>query len=107
MASELAARGVAAGRLILDEESLNTLGNVAAAAGEVRLGGQARVIACSDGYHLPRIRLLLALHGVRSEGWRSGERPALSHVLVMAAREALAIPNNLARLLARRLRRTS
>lgn len=107
MARELVTRGVAADRLVLDEASGNTLANVAAAAAQVRRGGEGWVLACSDAYHLPRARLLLALHGVRSRAWRGRERPPMGHEIAMAGREAVAIPNNLARLMARRLRRTS
>jgi len=107
MARELVTRGVAADRLVLDEISRNTLANVAAAAAQMRQGGEGWVLACSDAYHLPRARLLMALHGVRSRAWRGRDRPPAGHQIAMAAREAIAIPNNLARLLARRIRRTS
>lgn len=107
MARELRAAGVAQHRLILDEASLSTLDNVAAAVARVEAGGHAFVVACSDGYHLPRIRLLLALHGVRSRPWPGRRRAPLRHGLAMGLREALAIPHNLARAMARRARRRS
>lgn len=107
MARELRAAGVAPGRLILDEASLSTLDNVVAAVARVEAGGLAFVVACSDRYHLPRIRLLLALHGVRSQPWPGGRRAPLRHALAMSLREALAIPHNLARAMARRGRRRS
>lgn len=101
MAEALVAAGVARERLILDEASLTTLDNVAAAARQAGLGGHPHVVACSDGYHLPRIRMLLAVHGVASAPWRAGAAPPLAHGLGMALREGLAIPHNLAVALAR------
>lgn len=107
MARILVERGVSADRLILDEASLSTLDNVEAAAAQVRAGGHPYVIACSDAYHLPRIRILLALHGVRGEPWRPGERAPFAHGLSMALHECLAVPYNLIRAMARRRRRRS
>lgn len=101
MAEALAQAGVPDERLILDHESLSTLDNAAAAARQVDLGGHPHVIACSDAYHLPRVRMLLALHGVASAPWRPGTTPPLAHGLGMALREGLAIPHNLAVVLAR------
>ncbi len=104
MADVLVREGVAAGRLILDPHSLNTAGNVAAVVSAVRSGGYPCVVACSDSYHLPRVRLLLALDGVASmrgpvPRGRAGAR--LGHWIGMSLREALAIPYGLARRAAR------
>jgi uncharacterized SAM-binding protein YcdF (DUF218 family) len=107
MASVLLAEGVAAERLILDEKSRSTLENVAATLAQVAAGGHSHVLACSDGYHLPRIRLLLALHGVKSTPWPCRERAPLGHGVAMGLRECLAVPHNLAHAVARRRRRTS
>ncbi|WP_293352883.1 YdcF family protein [Phenylobacterium sp.] len=107
IAEVLRARGVPPGRLILDEKSRNTLENVAAAAAQVETGGHPHVVACSDAYHLPRIRLLLALHGVKSRPWPCRERPPLGQGLAMGLRECLAVPHSLARAMARRRRRAS
>jgi uncharacterized SAM-binding protein YcdF (DUF218 family) len=107
MAQRLLAAGIARERLILDEKSLSTLDNVAATVAQVEAGGRPFVVACSDGYHLPRIRLLLALHGVKSRPWPCRERAPLGHGVAMGLRECLAIPHNLARAMARRRRRTS
>lgn len=107
MAQQLVARGLPAGRLVLDEDSLSTVANVAAAVRQVRSGGHPHVIACSDAYHLPRIRILLAWHGVRSRAWPGRERAPLGHGIGMALREGLAIPHNLAGLVASRARRSS
>lgn len=107
MAELLLAQGVAAERLILDEKSQSTLDNVAATVAQAARGGHPYVVACSDGYHLPRIRLLLALHGVSTQPWPCRERAPLSHGVAMGLRECLAVPHNLAHALARRRRRTS
>jgi uncharacterized SAM-binding protein YcdF (DUF218 family) len=105
MRDGLVGAGVAAERLILDEESLDTLQSAVAAAGFVRRRGLGVVVVCSDRYHLPRIRMLLAVLGVRSRAGPSapgsqGTRPY--DVAKMHLREALAIPYDLAIVLARR-----
>ena len=107
MAEVLLAKGVAPERLILDEKSLSTLDNVAATAAQVHAGRHPFVVACSDGYHLPRIRLLLALHGVKARPWLCRERAPLGHGVALGLRECLAVPHNLAHAVARRRRRTS
>lgn len=107
MAQVLAEAGVARERLTLDEHSLNTLDNVAAAVARAQAGGHPYVVACSDAYHLPRIRMLLALHGVKSRPWPGRERTPLGHGTAMSLREAAAIPHNLVHGMARRRRRAS
>lgn len=107
MVQVLLAGGVAPDRLILDEGSRNTLDNVAATVAQVEAGQHPYVVACSDGYHLPRIRLLLALHGVKCRAWPCGARAALGHGVAMGLRECLAVPHNLAHAMARRRRRRS
>ncbi|HEY0648107.1 YdcF family protein [Phenylobacterium sp.] len=85
--------GMSADRLIPDEESLDTLQSVAVAARRARALGSPFVVACSDGYHLPRIRLMLAVLGVRSvPGPRGGARGDPWHRLGMGLREIPAIP---------------
>jgi uncharacterized SAM-binding protein YcdF (DUF218 family) len=105
MAKALTARGVDPARIVLDEESRDTLQSAVAAARFVRTRRLSGVIACSDRYHLPRIRLLLAALGVASvagplEPGRAGTR--LRHWIRMRLREALAIPYDLAIVLVRR-----
>lgn len=104
MAQALKADGVAPGRLVLDEESRDTLQSVLFAARFLRRQGLARCIVCSDGYHLPRIRLLLGALGVATEAGpvRRGPVGSKRHWLRMVLREALAIPYDLAIVLARR-----
>lgn len=103
MAQELAAAGVAPERLILDEASLDTFDSVVVVARRARADG-LEVIVCSDGYHTPRIRLMLALLGVRTRAGPCDERPGLPHLLRMSLREALAIPYDLSLVLLRRRR---
>jgi uncharacterized SAM-binding protein YcdF (DUF218 family) len=93
MVEVLLREGIPAARLIADEESLDTLQSVAVAARRARALGSPFVVACSDGYHVPRIRLMLAVLGVRTiPGARGGERGELWHRLGMALREIPAIP---------------
>ena len=105
IAEGLLSRGVAAERLTLDEDSLDTLQSVVATARFVRQRGLDGAVVCSDRYHIPRIRMLLAALGVRSRAGPtapglSGTRPY--YWAKMHLREALAIPYDLAIVLARR-----
>jgi vancomycin permeability regulator SanA len=105
MAAALEAQGVAAVRLTLDEASCDTLQSVVAAARFVRAGGYEGCVVCSDRYHIPRIRLLLGALGVPTRpgplaAGRGGV--AVAYWTRMRLREALAIPYDLAMVLARR-----
>jgi len=105
MRQALVAAGIAPARLALDEASLDTLQSVVAAARFVRRCGLDGCLVCSDRYHLPRIRLLLAVLGVRTAAGPTargldGTRPR--YWLKMHLREALALPYDLAIVLARR-----
>jgi len=97
MVEHLRGLGISASRLMVDAASLDTLQNVAAAARSVKALGAGTVVACSDGYHLPRVRLLLAVLGVRSvSGPRPGPRGDLLYRVGMALREVVAIPYDVA-----------
>ena len=110
MAEVLTRRGVPRERLILDEASLDTFQSVVVASRLVRERGASRVVVCSDGYHIPRIRMMLQLFGVAhaagpvTRGWRE---PGFSHWARMSLRECAAIPYDLAIVLAQRGRRAS
>lgn len=105
MAGELLRRGVAAERLRMDGESLDTLQSVLAFAGYLRGAGLDRAIVCTDGFHVPRVRMMLAVLGVSSDVGPVG-RPhgAPGYLLRMRMREALAIPYDVTLVLWRRLR---
>ena len=102
MAQVLATLGVGQDRLVLDEESTDTLQSAAAAARFLRSRGACTCIVVSDRYHLPRIRLVLAALGVQAHpgptraghggaGWRGWlrmqlrELPALPYDVILAA----------------------
>ena len=107
MVERLSAEDVAPDRLIADEESLDTLQSVVAACRWRHRLDASHVIVCSDAYHVPRIRLMLGLLGVASAAGprlpgRGGSSRA--HWTRMTLREGLAIPYDLAIVLARRRR---
>ncbi len=101
----LIAFGVSPDRLVLDEESLDTLQSVVAVARFVRRQRLDGVVVCSDGYHIPRIRMMLALLGVHSLAGpiaRGLPGMRLCGWLKMHLREALAIAYDVAIVLAQR-----
>ena len=105
IAEGLAGLGVAPGRLVLDEGSADTLQSVLAAARFVRAQALCGCVVCSDRYHIPRIRLLLGALGVPAapgpvQPGRAGT--SLRHWTRMRLRESVAIPYDLAIVLARR-----
>ncbi|MCR5876077.1 YdcF family protein [Phenylobacterium sp. J426] len=105
MVERLLAEGVTPQRLIQDDASLDTLQSVAVAARWVRRTGASRVMVCSDAYHVPRIRMMLGVLSVASEaGPRLPGRggASLGNWMRMTLREGLAIPYDLALVLARR-----
>lgn len=102
MARELMAMGVSAERLILDEESLDTFDSVVVVVRKARELAVRNVAVCSDGYHLPRIRLMLGLLDTPTRAERCAQRPTLPNLLRMSLREALAIPYDLALVVSRR-----
>ncbi|MGA0604698.1 YdcF family protein [Phenylobacterium sp. VNQ135] len=105
MVEQLTSAGVAPDRLIVDDESLDTLQSVVAATHWSRRLQASRVVVCSDAYHVPRIRLMLAVFGIDSAaGPRLPGRGGASfrHWLRMTLRESLAIPYDLAIVIARR-----
>ncbi|WP_374470222.1 YdcF family protein [Phenylobacterium sp.] len=105
MAAALRAGGVPDTRIVLDEESRDTLQSVLATVRFLRARGLSCCIVCSDRYHILRIRLLLGALGVRTKVGPllpgRGGAPR-RHWLRMRLREALAIPYDLAIVLTRR-----
>ena len=64
MAGLLTEAGVEPARIVRDEASCDTLQNVVAAAGFVRARGLEGAIVCTDGFHIPRARMLFAALGI-------------------------------------------
>lgn len=95
MAERLLALGLPRERLVLDEDSLDTLQTVLAATRYIRAEGLTGAIVCTDSYHVPRSRLIFSALGVPTldgsvkagpaqMGWGAWAR--------MRLREAPAIP---------------
>lgn len=107
MYDHLLAAGVAHDRLLRDDASLTTLQNITAAAQQVQRAGHSVVVICSDTYHLPRIHLGLAFHGVRSARGpvpRGRGGASWRHWITMCLRESVAIPFYLLILIGRQIR---
>lgn len=107
MADLLQAEGVDPGRLVLDEHSRDTLENVIAALGFLRARGVSRAIICTDAYHVPRVAMMFALLGVKSEPGPVGTGRGQARRREwwrMSAREVLAYPYDFILVLARRRR---
>jgi vancomycin permeability regulator SanA len=112
MRDRLVAGGVDPARIVLDEASLDTLQSVVAAARFVRRQGLDGCVVCTDSYHQPRCRLLLALLGIHAEAGPLERGPSGTrrrYWVKMHLREALALPYDTAIVLARlrRFRRLS
>ena len=84
---------VAGERLVLDEDSGDTLQSARAAARYARNNGLARTIACTDNWHQPRARMLLRMFGVAADGaWMTHRVQPLRWRARNYTREALALP---------------
>jgi uncharacterized SAM-binding protein YcdF (DUF218 family) len=99
MAAALAAAGVPRGRIVLDEDSRDTLQSAVAAARLVRRRGLSGVVVCTEDYHMARVRMLLAALGVASARGPAppgpGDAPR-AYWRRMRLREAAAFPYDLA-----------
>lgn len=98
MAERLRHGGVAPDRIVLDEDSRDTLENVVAAAVFMRRRGFSRAIVCTDAYHAPRARMIFGLLGLASETGpvpAGGAGMARAEWRRMVAREWLAYPYDL------------
>ncbi|MDP1618674.1 YdcF family protein [Phenylobacterium sp.] len=105
MADLLQASGVDPARLVLDERSRDTLENVIAALGFLRARGIGRLIICTDTYHAPRVAMMFALLGVRTQPGpieTGRDRVRRLEWWRMSAREVLAYPYDFMVVLARR-----
>lgn len=94
MAALLVERGLDPARIVLDEQSRDTMQNVAAAAAFIRAEELEGAVVCTDGYHAPRCRMLFRARGVASRVGpiRPGYAGTRAHWLRMVARELLAYP---------------
>ncbi|MDO8322554.1 MAG: YdcF family protein [Phenylobacterium sp.] len=106
MARLLIEAGLDPARIALDEHSRDTMENVAAAAAFIRAEGLEGAVICSDGYHLPRCRMLFRAAGLASRAGpvTKGYAGTRSHWLRMVGREMLAYPYDLALALVARRR---
>jgi uncharacterized SAM-binding protein YcdF (DUF218 family) len=99
LAEVLAAAGVDRTRLVLDQDSRDTLQTAVAAARFQRRQGLQRLVVCTEGYHMPRVRMLLSMLGAASEPACDPGRPAdapAAYWRRMLIREAAAFPYDLA-----------
>ena len=94
MADLLIQAGIDPARIALDEQSRDTMENVAAAAAFIRDEALEGAVVCTDAYHVPRVRMLLRAAGVASRVGpvRKGYAGTRRHWLRMGAREVLAYP---------------
>ena len=105
MAGLLAQGGIEPARIVLDEASCDTLQNVIAAAGFVRARGLDGAIVCTDGFHMPRARMLFSALGVATRAGpvsRGRGGAPLVAWLAMTVREAAAYPYDWAIVMRRR-----
>ena len=107
MCQILVAAGVRRERVRLEEHGVDTLSSVRHCTRILREAGATRdIVVCSDAYHLPRACLLFRALGLRvHRAPAPGAHAALGtrRWLVAVAREAVAIPLDLALALVRRL----
>ena len=96
MAELLAAAGVGAERIVLEDRATDTLDSAVRSAALLKQRDDARrVVACSSAYHVRRCRLLLRLAGIQAEGLAGqGDLAGLSLRLWLyhRLREALLLP---------------
>ncbi len=104
IAEGLRRRDIPDHRLILDEESRDTLQTVVAACRFLHSNGLRRAVVCTDAYHGPRTRMLFAMLGASAVSAPSPRRPDGSpwSWRRMHIRECLAYPYDLAVVVARR-----
>jgi uncharacterized SAM-binding protein YcdF (DUF218 family) len=104
IADGLRRRDIPDHRIVLDEESRDTLQTVVAACRFARRNGLRRAVVCTDAYHGPRTRMLFAMLGVPAVSAPSPRAPQGSpwSWRRMQLRECLAYPYDLAIAIVRR-----
>jgi vancomycin permeability regulator SanA len=99
--------GIAAGRIVLEEQGTDTLSSVVACVRILEGSGDvASVTVCTDAYHVARVRAVFRVLGVRTEA-----APARGTARLLGARrfgwalarEALGLPWDVALALAQRI----
>ena len=89
MRDMLVAAGITPARIVLEEQARTTLGSVRLCAPILRQLAAARILVCSDDFHLPRCRWLMRLAGFKTEAL-----PAPTPLLRLwpRLREVIALP---------------
>jgi uncharacterized SAM-binding protein YcdF (DUF218 family) len=103
MRNLLIAAGIPEARILMDPSSKDTLASIRNCAHIIAGLPVARVLVCSDVYHIPRCRLLFRLLGVKTESAKVASGRAANGLLrwlFLYVREAAAIPWDTALLLA-------
>lgn len=107
MRDVLIAEGVPGAAIVEEDRARNTLENAIFSIEILRDRGLARAVVVTDRYHLPRALMLFRLLGQEATGsgppW--GRPVDATRRLITLQREAVALPRDLARGLAARLRR--
>jgi uncharacterized SAM-binding protein YcdF (DUF218 family) len=93
--AEMLSGAVSIERMILDDDSRDTLQTVRAAVNHARRHDYADVLTCTDAYHQPRVRMLFWLMGFASRPVRLEPRGPKQLRTRMWLREAVAIPYDL------------
>lgn len=113
MAAWLEAAGIARTRFVLEDRALTTwdsAARIAALVASTHGDGAPRVVLVTSGYHAPRCRLFLRLHRVAIAAVVAppDERRRMGNAawMIAIARELAALPWNVLRVLAKRLRWT-
>jgi uncharacterized SAM-binding protein YcdF (DUF218 family) len=83
------AAGVPAPAILMDERSANTWENAAETAALLRTHGLKRVLLVSEGFHLPRARMLFRQHGVVVAGVSAAPSGGLRYRANQSVREVV------------------
>lgn len=94
-----AARGVPERAMLLEKRSRNTFENAVETARLMRAHGLTSLVLVSDGYHLPRARLLFRKIGLTVVATEHPSERGFARELPLRLREILAVALSLLRLL--------